>query len=291
MRTVSRVPLLFGLAKTMIRGGIRGGYRLLEMTERLGILNVIVRYQLKHGVAFSVPLFRPDNSWDLYDVETYELLLINAFCRKLEPLLNVTLFDCGADIGIFSALVCSRLPHIARVIAFEPNTEVAELLNLNLAHLKVPAEAIIKAVSCVEGAGRLESPKYDASDHARFLLPGDGSLEVVTVDSLGVRNGNIALKIDVEGGELEVLKGAAQTISSASECVITVEAHPKVVNRSGRDPVECLRFLESLRPFNFLIAETGLCPSTSSRLISDDQTAVFNVVGWTQLIRPSIESD
>ena len=65
-----------------------------------------------------------------------------------------------------------------------------------------------------------------SSDHARFLVPGDGPLEVVTIDSFGVRGGNVAIKIDVEGGELEVLKGAAETISSARKCVVTVEAQP-----------------------------------------------------------------
>lgn len=281
-RTISGAPLLLRLARTMTRWRIRGGSRLEGLLEQLGILDVIVQYRLDRDVNFSVPLFRTDTCWDQKDVEDYEKRLIDLFCRFLEPLCDVVLFDCGADIGTFSALVCSHTSQVARVIAFEPNPDVSIFMKQNLSQLNVPAEAIIKAVGCCSGTGRLEIPDYDQSDHARFLVPGDGSLEIVTLDSLGVRGGDVAIKIDVEGGELEVLKGAIETIKSARKCVISVEAHPRVARRTKRDPIECLRFLQSLRPFDFVIAETGEVPSTSSALIEVGQKSSCNVIGWSQ---------
>jgi FkbM family methyltransferase len=284
MRTVSTPPLLFTLAKAMVRRRIRGGYRLLQMGVRFGMLNVVVRYRLERDVSFCVPLFRPDHWWDQRDVEAYEANLVDSFCDALEPLNKVILFDCGADIGIFSALICSRTSCVARIVAFEPNADVVEFLRNNLSQLPIPGEAIPKAVSCVEGSGQLESPGYDASNHARFLIPGRGSLEVVTVDSIGVRGENVALKLDVEGGELDVLRGAARTISSASECVVAIEANPRVTIRTNCDPIECLKFLQALRPFDFVIAETGERLSTSSRLIGGSQTETLNIVGWTKRV-------
>jgi len=281
LKTINRPPLILRLAKTMTRWRIRGGNRLVKICTQLGLFDVVVQYQLGRGVNFSVPLFRADTCWDRRDIEDYESRLIHSFCRLLNPLSDVVLFDCGADIGTFSALVCSQTPSIARVIAFEPNPDVAGFMKRNLSQLQVSSLAITKAVSCFEGNGRLEVPDYDASDHARFLVPGSGPLEVVTIDSFGVRGGNVAIKIDVEGGELEVLKGAAETISSARTCLVTVEANPRVAARTKRDPVECLRFLQALRPFNFVIAETAETPSTSARLISDVQRAIRNVIGWT----------
>ena len=248
---------------------------------QLGLLDVVVQYQLNRGVSFNVPLFRADTCWDLRDIEDYERRFVYLFCRLLEPLSDVLLFDCGADIGTFSALVCSQTSSIARVIALEPNPDVARYIKLNLSHLQVSSHAITKAVSCFKGNGRLEFPDYDRSDHARYLVPGDGPLEVVTIDSFGVRSGNVAIKIDVEGGELDVLKGAAQTISSARACLVTVEANPRATRRTKRDPVECLRYLRSLRPFRFVIPETGETASTSAPLIKDGQKANYNVIGWT----------
>ena len=281
MKTIERVPLALKIAKNMIRWRIRGGYRLLRVLGELGMLNVIVKYQLDRGVRISVPIFRADTCWDRRDLMDYEMELIGSFCRFLEPLCNVILFDCGADIGTFSALVCSQSSNVARVFAFEPNPDAAKFMKHNLSELGVPSEAYAKAVGAVNGTGRLEMPDYDGSDHGRYLVSGDGPLEVLCIDSLGVRGGDIAIKADVEGGELEVLKGASETISSARKCVIAFEAHPKVTIRTGRDPVECLRFLSTLRKFNFVIAETGQLLSTSSSVITDADTRVFNVIGWT----------
>jgi FkbM family methyltransferase len=117
------------------------------------------------------------------DVEEYGRQLIDSFCRLLEPLADVVLVDCGADIGTFSTLVCSQKPRVARVTAFEPKSEVAEFVKRNLSQLSVSSEVIIKAVGCCKRNGRLGVPDYDSSDHARFLIPGHGSLEEVTVDS------------------------------------------------------------------------------------------------------------
>ena len=281
-KIVAQAPLLLRVAKTMTRWGIRGGDRLGGIFRQLGMLNVIAQYELGRAVSFSVPLFRADTCWDKQDIEDYEKELIHSFCRLLEPLFDVVLFDCGADIGTFSALVCSQTSRVTRVIAFEPNLEVAGFMKRNLAQLRIPSRAITKAVGCFKGTGRLEVPTYDSSDHARFLVPGDGPLEVVTIDSLGVRGGDVAIKIDVEGGELDVLKGAAETIASARKCLITVEANPQVSKRIKRDPVECLRFLQSLRTFSFLIAETQESPLTSSPIIKEGEKAILNVIGWTQ---------
>jgi FkbM family methyltransferase len=266
----------------MIRCRVRGGHRLVGIFEQMGMLNEVVQYRLGRGVSFEVPLFRADTCWDQHDVEDYEAQLIRVFCGLLDRLSDVVLFDCGADIGTFSALVCSHTSSVARAIAFEPNPDVTMFLKRNLSQLQVPSQTITKAVSCFNGTGRLEAPDYDSSDVARFLVAADGPLQVVTIDSMNIRGGNIAIKIDVEGSELEVLAGAAKTISSARQCVITLEAHPHVAKRTRRDPVECLRFLNSLRPFEFVIAETGEEPPMSSPLISDGQKAVYNIVGWTR---------
>lgn len=280
-KAVTHAPLLLRLARTMVRWRVRGGNRLVAILGQLGMLNVVAQYQLGRGVNFSVPLFRADTCWDQRDIEDYEECLIRSFCRLLKPLSDVVLFDCGADIGTFSALVCSQTSRVTRVIAFEPNPDVASFMKRNFAQLPIPSKAMTKAVGSFPGTGRLGVPGYDNSDHARFLVPGEGPLEVVTIDSFGVRGGDVAIKIDVEGGELEVLEGAAETVASARRCLITIEANPRVAMRTKRDPVECLRFLQSLRPFSFLIAETEESPLMSSPIIKDGQKATRNVIAWT----------
>src|ERR1700674_101103 len=278
MKTVSRAPLALRVARRMSRSHMRGAGVLTRLLGRLGMLNVIAQYELG-GIKFGVPLYRIP--WDFSDVSNYEVKLIDTFCRAIAALRNVILFDCGADIGTFSSLVCSRTDRIARIIAFEPNLDTHEFLRSNLSNLLIPSEVVSRAISCFEGRGRLERPGDNPTDHARFLVSGEGPLEVTTIDSMNVRSGDVAIKLDLEGGELEALKGAAKTIATARQCVVTVEAHPAVAQRTGRDPVESLRFLESVRPFRFLVAETGELPSTSAPILRNGQTDIWNVVGWT----------
>jgi FkbM family methyltransferase len=278
MKTVSGAPLALRVARRMSRSHMRGAGVLTRLLGRLGMLNVIAQYELG-GIKFGVPLYRIP--WDFSDVSNYEVKLIDTFCRAIAPLRNAILFDCGADIGTFSSLVCSRTDRIARIIAFEPNLDTHEFLRSNLSSLPIASEVVSKAISSFEGRGRLERPWDNLTDHARFLVSGEGPLEVTTIDSMNVRSGDVAIKMDLEGGELEALKGAAETIAAARHCVITVEAHPAVAKRIGRDPVECLQFLESVRPFHFLVAETGERPSTSAPILRSGLTDIWNVVGWT----------
>lgn len=278
MKPVSGAPLMLRVVRSMQRSHVRGASFLMRRLKSLGVLNVIAQYEVGR-VKFGVPLNRLQ--WDLQDVKNYEAKLICTFRRAVAPLNNVILFDCGADIGTFSSLLCSQTEQIVRVIAFEPNPDVYQFLKSNLSNLPIASDVITKGVSSFDGRGQLERPDYDLSDHARFLISGDGPIEVTKIDSMNVRGGDVAIKLDIEGGELEALKGAAETVTSAHECVITLEAHPMVASRTGFDPVECLRFLESLRPFQFIIAETGERPSTSTAILKKGQTDIWNVVGWT----------
>lgn len=278
MNTVSGTPFSLRVARRMSRSHIRGAGAVTRLLRRLGMLNVTAQYELNH-VKFGVPLYLIP--WDFTDVTTYEARYVAEFSRALAPLEQVTFFDCGADIGTFSALLCSRTDRIGRIIAFEPNVTACEFLKTNLSNLGLPFEVIPGAVSSFEGCGRLEQPASDPSEHARYLVPGEGPIQATTIDNMTVESGDVAIKLDIEGGELDALQGARKTIAAARNCVVGLEASPAVKDRTGRDPVECLAFLQSVRPFEFIVAETGERPQTSMPILRSGQTQIWNVVGWS----------
>jgi FkbM family methyltransferase len=267
--------LVFKTAKYLTSNRVRGGYRLLGVHSRLWPRHVI-SYNVAPAISLSIPVGDPDHQWDADDIAAYEPELIRHFQSVLADWSEVTFIDCGADIGMFSAKLCAVSPAISRVIAFEPNARWAPYLHKNISQLP-NGEAHISAVADWTGFGVLRSPSYDHCSQACFLERSDSGISVTTIDSLRT-GGSVAIKIDVEGGELPVLKGAAQTIRTADKIVVSLEIHPKVIARIGLDPNVYLEFLSSLRPFTFCAAEQ---PGTVTTIPALD-SRVLNIVAVSE---------
>ena len=177
--------------------------------------------------------------------------------------------------------MAARLPQIAHVIAIEPDPAAFEILETNIARLPIPGEARLAAVGETPGHGRLEHPETDDSAHAQFIVTdGNGPIEILRIDDINLpRDGTLLLKLDVEGAELAALEGARQTLSEVSDFVVAIEAHSQVAARTGIDPIECLRFLESIRPCQFSIAERPEAAlSTARGFFEQVEEGIYNVV-------------
>ncbi len=115
--------------------------------------------------------------------------------------------DIGANIGnISQALIASG----HQVVAFEPQPEVFELLKLNCP----AADCRNHALGDVETT--LQMPAVDYSRRGNFGGLGIGmgtglAVKVLSLDSLAFENVSV-MKIDVEGFEENVLRGAVDTI-------------------------------------------------------------------------------
>ena len=275
---------LFHLATSMIRRRVRGGWRLLHVLQDTGMVGKTIGVSLNEQISVSVPA--SDNGyyyWGHNPVRDYEKTLVADLGRSAAHLPRpITLIDCGADIGVFSLLLKAGIPGIEQIYAFEPNPEAFPLLKSNLERLG--GKAIPCAVGECMGRGDLARPDYDQEEHAAFIAPSDqGSVEVITLDSLRVHAKGLILKMDIEGAELAALHGATQTLLAAEQVLLVLEAHPNVARRTGIDPVELIRFVQSLRPFEFSIAETST-PITGDwpvfGQIRPDQT--FNLIGIAQ---------
>lgn len=257
-RRVERAPWHFRLAQYLIDHDYRGGYRLIATARKLGWLNVLVPYAIGSGVTLDVPLYREENLWSRQEVLEYEApvisLLADTARQRPEP---VTFIDCGADIGLFSLLMEARCGNLARVVAFEPNSEAFPVLKANVERLPLQAECHPEAVSDFAGRAELRSAGAGTTGHASFIVPAPaGDIQVMRVDDLDVDPSHgVILKIDVEGAELNVLRGAVRTLSAASWFLVVFEAHPKVFRRTGIDPTECMRLLHSIRECTFQVAE------------------------------------
>ena len=258
----------------MVRHHVRGGHRLMQVARRLHLLDCLVRYPVSPTITLDVPLWREENDWDEVDVDAYEHQFLAELARVVGGLPSpVTLLDCGADIGIFSVKLAALCDNLRTIIAFEPGTEAHSVLSANLARLpaSLKADARKAAVSDFSGRARLAHPDYDASTHGQFIVSApDGDIEVQRLDDLGLDAGSgLVMKLDVEGEELPVLRGARDTLARADRFVVTVEANTRVIRRTGVDPLMCIDLLREIRPCRAYISERPGVDMSGARRFDD----------------------
>lgn len=121
---------------------------------------------------------------------------------------NDRVIDCGANVGELNFALSLHKMNI-EYIAFEPDNDVYNCLKLNMSSKDT---LINKALSMENSVKQL----FIDSDGANTSLVNFGSsdkyeVETITLDSLNLKNIKL-LKIDAEGYEPEVLKGAKNTL-------------------------------------------------------------------------------
>jgi FkbM family methyltransferase len=136
----------------------------------------------------------------------YEPELTGRIQEIVKP--GMTCYDCGANVGYFTLLFSQLVGDRGQVFSFEPLPANAGYLRKHLDINKRSNVTIIEgALADYNGKARF-SPDGSASS----LGPG-GSIEVDcrSVDSLALPPPDV-MKIDVEGAEELLVKGAEQTI-------------------------------------------------------------------------------
>lgn len=280
---LEKSPLWFATLKHLMRSRIRGTVRATRLLERCGCFaNKAVRVEVERGFPIYVPIYRPER-WDRRDLLEYEHDLMETLVQVASASDSpLTIIDCGADIGLTSVVLAARIRRVSEIVAFEPSDEAFPILQRNLSGLPFRCVALQSAVSDFTGSGKLVNPEYDISHHARYLAPtATGGFPVTTVDSLSLSPRNLLIKIDVEGGEIGVVRGAARTIELAKSVIVTIEAHPKVFARTGIDPIRVLGELAAIRPFRFVVSEDRQAEIDLSRPFFEqmpDKEQIYNVV-------------
>lgn len=190
-----------------------------------------------------------------------------AFVRRfLQP--GMTVLDIGAHHGLYTLLASSMIGRGGKVFAFEPSPRERKALRLNVLlnrrkNVSIQPFALGDKLChsdmyVVEGQETgLNSLRPPAADVETIAVP----VEVRTVDDL-VGGGALPppdfIKLDVEGAELSVIKGASKVLSREPRPVIMAEVESFRTEPWGYLAMDIIKLLEDLNFRWFKPVEGGL---------------------------------
>jgi FkbM family methyltransferase len=213
----------------------------------------------------------------VYDIAVSELL-----ARLIRP--GDTVVDAGANVGYMTLLAAVMAGSSGHVFSFEPHPTLFQVLESNLAAAVRTGRPIARttlvnaALGDSRGTAILVTPSgFDVNDGlARLGEPDAGEqgapVSVETLDDFFVGQLIAVCKIDVEGSEIAVLRGARRLLQLGSIAHIVFEEHRIQAS-------ETVRFLQSLGYEVFSLGwqmnRLALAPVKAGRLAHDYEAPNF----------------
>jgi FkbM family methyltransferase len=210
---------------------------------------------------------------------------------------RINFIDVGANFGWFSCVLSRACAPRSRLIAIEPGRESLGFLRENVALNSIDnIEVVNRAMGATAGTAVLHpGPRGNPGMHSLIRMEhlavenSDAeSVEVSTLDHECSRiEGRIDLvKIDVEGYELDVLRGAVETLNRVETLVL--EYSPAYLRAAGNDPYALIEFLAD-RGFDFFeVTATGLEQSALSSLKRRTEAAIQPFAQWMLVCQRSL---
>lgn len=199
-----------------------------------------------------VPAYAAYHASREYEPEVHAVL-----ASKITP--GMCVFDVGAHVGLFTLAAAFRVGENGHVVAFEPSPPTLASLHLHISlnGFDDIVEVVPAAVGKEEGetAFFLSGETMSASvtrASVDELRPGHEAsavdvreirVPVVTLDGFAAqrRIRPDVVKIDVEGAELQVLRGAPEILDSDAEVIC--EIHPAQLKALGDSEDELIEWV------------------------------------------------
>jgi FkbM family methyltransferase len=184
------------------------------------------------------------------ELETGTRLLIEKFTRPGD-----TFVDVGANIGMHSLAAARVMQGNGKIIAFEPFEQTFKMLEKSLWFNGHGSIVDTRQMALSSKAGKQTFYLGNTSGHHSLYQLSDQiskikiTVIVRTLDQeMGKKTKIDLLKIDAEGAELEILRGAEATFKSNPDMALIVEYGASHLARIGQTPKQ---WFDAFKTFDF----------------------------------------
>jgi len=180
---------------------------------------------------------------------------------------RLTILDIGANVGLYSLGLAQRMDAIGKkvtIYAFEPVGSTFEILQRNCSLNSFDIHPFRLAMSDKDGAMLMTNDGGTGNHLVKKRRTATERVKTARIDTF-VKSQGIetidAIKCDVEGAELFVLKGGLRTIKKHRPLIL-LEINRQWTERYGYDPSEIIKLLLKTG-YTYRCAEEGLVPGGS----------------------------
>ncbi|MBA3725277.1 MAG: FkbM family methyltransferase [Armatimonadetes bacterium] len=188
-------------------------------------------------------------SYEIYMRGSYEHDTLQQVKKMLWP--GMTFFDIGAHFGQFTIVGAAAVGDKGAVHSFEPGPIQFDFLTRN-SKLNCLDNTTLNNIALGEEEGEMgfvvPSLRDLGQSHFAFRGPGTRTVKVTTLDhyceELGIKSID-AMKVDVEGAEMQVFRGASNLLANFPPAAIFYESIDILNKNFGHSSAETHELLES----------------------------------------------
>jgi len=207
----------------------------------------------------------------------WEAWITKVFVSRLRA--GMTVVEVGSNFGYYSLLAAAHVGPAGKVYCFEANPAVAGMLTDTLTINGLLDRCTVENKAVYSKSGLLQfgcQGRFIAGSSLGYAGAGGAvttvEVEGVSLDEHFPKNTRVDLfKIDAEGSELEILRGARRMLTENHDISLIIEYSPKLMSRvSGPRAAEDLA--DTLAELGFrayrITAESALVSQTRDQLLS-----------------------
>jgi FkbM family methyltransferase len=180
---------------------------------------------------------------DLYWSGSNDRAELREALRAMPP--GGVMLDVGANFGFYSIAIAARLRQHCLIHAFEPNPATFDRLQKNI-RLNTSRAVTAHEMGVSDRAGHAAVVEVRGHSGAAYLGPG-ADVVVTTLDDF-CEHAHVdrvdLIKIDAEGAELRILRGAARVLHRCRPTIL-LELNAPTLEREHSSPAQVLAHLRA----------------------------------------------